>query len=216
MSFNVQNDLVLEVTMFSEHEEQLGVNVLHYVTSATSGIFPSTTLAAAFSGRFATTMKAWLTDGAFYKGVKLRTLTAVGGILPGPDFSSSGNGAGTGGGLLPRQLAGLIAKRINAQGPHARGRVFIPFPGADMMETGALSAAGRTNLEAIAVQLFGTIAAGFTLTAGGVSVYVTPLLKISGIANGTVLYSYTRSAEFATQRRRGFYGRPNRIPTELS
>jgi len=204
----------LEVTAYMSNAEQVGVNVLLYTVEAVTGVPDAELMADAISTRFATPYINWISDDCVYAGVKVRGLNVP--LGPAPVFSDTGANGGNGGAGLPRQLTGLLRKRANLQGPKGRGRTYLPFPGATSINGDALSAAGLTLAELIRTAIWNT-PGGFILTlAGGATVTLMLRIGTSALLQGTQIDVMTASTQFATQRRRGSFGRPNTLPSELT
>jgi len=209
----VAND-VLEHTIYTQADEQLGVNVCHYRVSGVTGLPTYEQLVTLMSARIASPYKDWLADGAGYAGCKLRLL--AGPTSPAPWFSTEDFGAGTAGDFTPRQLAGLIRKRVNFAGPKGRGRFYAAFAGDTMFNGPVVGAAGLTVLGEISDTLFNGAAPLTLVPAVGTTVTLVPGILLGGTGNiVTDLTSAAVSGEIATQKRRGFYGRPNSLPGEL-
>lgn len=203
----------IEVTIFCDDAEQIGVNVVHYEIASITSAPTYEGLATAFSAAVAGAYKPWLHDDAAYAGLKIRRILTL--LSPMPWFSSTDNGLGQSGTRVPRQLAGLIRKRINAAGPKGRGRLYAPFPGGDMVTGGGVSAAGIAQLGVIEDVLFNQ-GTNLTVVTGGGNVVLTPMMLARTPAPGfSPIIQTSISGEFATQKRRGFFGRPNALPAEL-
>jgi len=215
MAWTIANNDYLEVTIFCVQGEQVGVNVVHFQVGSIVGTFTAEELADEYSNYVAAAYKAWLSDTANFQGVKLR-LVGEEGIMPAPVYSAGGGGVGTGGALMPRQVAGLIRKRREAQGPSGRGRVYAPFPGLEDHDLGALSADGQTRLGAIRAVLFGN-PAPIALTPGASGACnFTPVMYTRASNTFSLVIRSEISSQFATQKRRGYFGRPNALPAELA
>lgn len=203
----------IEVTIYCDDSEQIGINVVHYEVASFTGTPTYETLATAFSAQVAAVYIPWLNDTASYAGLKIRKILTL--LPPMPWFSTQGTALGSGGDSLPRQLSGLIRKRINAQGPKGRGRFYASFPGADMHLLGNVSAAGIAQLGLIE-DVFFNQATNLSVSNGGGATVLTPMmLNRTPAPSFSPLHVTSVSGEFATQRRRGFFGRPNALPAEL-
>jgi len=213
MAWILANQDKIEVTYFCVASEQIGVNVVHYDVSAVVGTPTYEELADDLTTSVADDFKPWLSDNANYSGLKIRLVGET--PAPAPVYTAGGAGVGTGGATLPRQLAGLIRKRLDLAGPQGRGRMYVPFPGADMQENGAVSAAGQAQLGLIRAAVFGA-AGSIALTPGTGSCTLAPVLWNRATDSFSGLVSTQISPQFATQLRRGYFGRPNALPAELT
>lgn len=213
MSWNLIINEPVERTIFTKMGEQIGVNVVHYTVLAIAGTANSQTVVEQLDGLASIKYLAWLSEDATYLGTKLRSLSPT---PPLPSFGALNQANGGGGSALPRQLSGLIRKRADLQGPAGRGRVFIPFPGANMMEGSTLSAGGITKVNDIGVVLMGAPSDIVVGLGGGNTVTLRPVLRSGTPGLFRVIVQVQGSDEWATQRRRGFFGRPNSAPAELS
>lgn len=124
-------------------------------------------------------------------------------------------GAGTGGALpMPRQVSGIIGLLTAQAGRKYRGRLYIPFPTtADDIGSGLPIAAYIAKLGLIAAQWIGSRSIG----VGGNTTAVSPVIRhvppdVGPPLNPTPITGSTTPQKFATQRKRGSYGRPNVSP----
>jgi len=128
-------------------------------------------------------------------------------------------GAGTGGAdALPRQTAGLIGWRTPLGGRQYRGRMYLPFPATahdtgDGVPTAAyVTAATTLTSNWLTDNFFGS---------GGNSVQILPIIKhgptkgtppVPPVSPWTLITTGITNNKWATQRRRGAYGRVNNSP----
>ncbi len=107
---------------------------------------------------------------------------------------------------MGRQLCGMISWRTLFAGPANRGRTFFPFPCTDEDSVGGVpTIAYETILNNIATALAGPIAFG----AGGMAV-LGVYHRVSRTTSP--IDDWTIQRKFATQKRRGSYGRANVSP----
>jgi len=217
------NDLA-EIKIYALLRGQIGIFGCHYSVTAVAGGMTDADLAAAFNSEVDDLVKAWYCTEAVFKGIGVRI------VRPDQDsieeFNKTTAGAGTAGATLPTQLTGIITKRTNKGGPRYRGRMYPPFPGSNNMSTGQINAAGQTvlfNLKQFMLQ-------PGNLVVGAASATISPVVWGRAIAGNLVLdppilpqaevftpiTSMDPASEFATQRRRGFFGKVNSLPTELA
>lgn len=186
-----------------------GINSASLVAWSTTDLF-SALLAANWS-LFA---QAAVSANATYLGVK--TYYKPPGQPPRVDKDTVGNGAGTGGaGNLPTQVCGLVRWASAIGGPQGKGRDYMPFPW-----TAATSGTGHPTgaYQTACADLEGILLAGFVLPnvgGGGGTVFVRPCtIYDSGAPNflAEPMVSLSVADGFATQRRRGFFGKLNSSP----
>lgn len=214
MAWNLGNGDKVELTLYCRHTEQVAVNVFHYEVSGLVGTVTAQSVVNDLANRFAAGYTTWLANAASFAGAKLR-LVGEDGVLPAPVYSVAASPDGASGVSLPRQLCGLLQKRREAQGPKGRGRAYIPFPGEDMRAGPSLSAAGEGALTAIIALLWGTTGAFTIVPVVGQSATFTAVLWNRETNSFSFVIRYNHTSQFATQLRRGSYGRPNVLPSEL-
>jgi hypothetical protein len=111
---------------------------------------------------------------------------------------------------LPKQVCGLISKRGDVPGKHGRGRIYMPFP----MEVDS-APDGRPTPGYIAANAawaaLGLVVSTRSFAAGSV-VWIPVIYRRSNPALSSYILSSHASEFWATQRKRGDYGRPNAIP----
>ncbi len=213
----VQND-ILEARIFTfdpTTPTQLGVNVVRFRVSLVNGTGGTlTAMAASLDGVVAPLYKALLSSTVQYRGIMLQK------IWPFPrtfaEFSNGNNGTGSGAATqVPTQVCGLIKAQTAKAGRQFRGRIYIPFLG-----TGSVGANGNptapyvTALQNLAAAVYPS---SYGIIAGGNGFTMIPVIfhnkgygKPPTNLKGTDdVVSVVASPLFATQRRRGNYGRSN-------
>lgn len=127
---------------------------------------------------------------------------------------TGGAGTGNAGAIsLPRQTAGLISWNTGMAGPGGRGRTYMPFPAAADNETDGTPTASyltRLNLYAQAVLLIGDFNGGGRIA--GVSAVLLRRRSPPSTSLTVPLAGYELNDKWATQKRRGSFGRPNSSP----
>jgi len=189
--------------------EHAAVISWHYRVSAITGTGPTDAeFAAAADAQFATAMKACINNNAYYQGTQVFRLAPFI-SRPTPQFSSVGAGSGISGTpAMARQTAGLIAIYGANVGRSQRGRKYIPYPSA-------ISDQGDGTPTAAYQNLLITLRAAFTTFSvvnglGGTAtifagIYHRKLLSTTDVVLGIV------RGQWATQRRRSFFGVPRRL-----
>jgi len=202
------NDII-KAQLWSSDSEQASVNTFHYRVTAVTGIVPSLTdFLTVFDTTAAAPYKALLSNHATYNGAVAQIVFPLPLRVAEKTSVSAGAGGGAGAGL-PRQACGLISWTTPLAGPGGRGRTYIPFlSDADTELNGQASAAYKAL-----AGTFATAISVMTNVPGGAGSATVEL----GIRHGTTA-SFTAftggsvSGQFATQKRRGSFGRPNSSP----
>jgi len=208
--------LVLNATYackaWTQFAEQIGINTFHYRVITVGGGADTATieeLAAQFSTVVNADMKALMTTNASFIGVTVQRVSAAG---DAPVFNSSDAGAGTvAGDSLPRQATGLITWRTATAGAKGRGRTYTPFPSEAQNDAGSTpSAVYQANLATLATDLrdFQTVTSA-TMIANEIQLGIWSQVPVGTFRPVT---DYQIRGKWATQRRRGSYGRPNVSP----
>lgn len=205
---DVQVGDILEVSIYCTAANQVAINVLHYAVAAIGGaVMQYDDLPDRAYVHYEPSYRNWMSDAANFAGVGVRRLapdaktieyTSID-IVPGEQEAV----------CLPLQVAGLITFRSDTPGPAGRGRAYIPFaPVTAVEEAGAMVDDAKTRLEAVATGIgpsisWTAVASAWTLTLQQIIAPRIPSLYV-GVSAPTGLW--------ATQRRRGDYGRPNSLP----
>lgn len=191
--------------------DQVGLNVRHYRTNSETGTGATQVeIATALSPLFAPLYKALMTNTASFLGVTAQKIRPVPVQMRG-SFGGDG-GAGTAGvDPIPRQVAGLISHKTEFAGPGFRGRSYVPFPDENDNTLQGLPTAGYiTRLAALATEMSDQqviVGAAGTTTIDPV-VFRRVQNTFSFIVDPSVA-----SGRWATQRRRGSFGRLNPVLT---
>lgn len=200
---------IVEVRFFCQFGDQGSVNVRHYNTTTHSGNGPDLKLVAdEISGTIAPLLIGTISVEAHYRGTGVRV------VAPPPisleALSNAGAGQGTGAGIaLPRQVCGIVSLRSETGGRRARGRFYVPFPPTSQNQVGGIPTPGyMVNLASIGGFLVTTITVG---TAPNQATLV-PVVWSKKYASSYPLKTIVTPQMWATQRRRGSFGRPNTSP----
>ena len=204
------NDLYQQRTV-TYSNQQAGINIRYWkVDSFTGTEATPAQCATALDALVAPAYKPLLVASATYRGVGFRRITGVKTIQY---YTTANTGVGTvAGDQLPTQVSGLITFYSTTPGRSGRGRFYVAFPGeADNTATANAQATYVTRLTTL-----GNIFAISLVAPGtGGSTTLIPVLynrKTTGtiplFPGGTV---YPHST-WATQRKRGGYGKTNILP----
>ncbi len=200
----------LRQTIWTQKGNQAGLMVHHWRVSAVVAPAPTDQEAVAdLSTIIAPSIKGLLAAEASYLG---SILSVVFPANLAPVFSTVGAGVGTvAGEPLPTQVAGLITLRSAVAGRMGRGRKYVPFPGEADNVTGDGPTAGyvvRLNTLASNLTTQRTVA-----SLGGGSAVLIPVIFRRALPNlSNDVNAFTSRTKWATQRRRGAFGRPNVAP----
>lgn len=203
----VANIVRLRVVCYTSN--QVGINTAHYKVSAVAGAGLTDQAAAVLmDGDLAPLYRAAINNNARYRGVSLQILRPL--PVGAAAISTANDGAGVGpGDLMATQVSGIIGSRANQAGRANRGRVYIPFPSeSDNTSAGAPNPAYLATLDPIGNYLFTTRILG----VGPDQVTLQPCLWHRTSSTTTSILDYAVRSKWATQRRRGMYGRLNLPP----
>jgi hypothetical protein len=201
---------ILEARIVCTQAGQTSINVIHYRVQISVAPDPTTTEAsAAIDTLMAPLFKAIVSDQALYRGVGVKKIFPLPATSEGFTIVNAGPGTVTGD-LLPRQTCGLIKKQTGLAGRAFRGRLYTPFPGEDSSDVQSLpTVAYLAGLTSINTALVLTLAVA---GGGGGSWSIQPILWHRSSNTFNVLIPGLIRGGWATQRRRGFFGRPNDPP----
>src|SRR6185295_487266 len=199
---------ILEVKVFCMQGDQLGINVQHFDVVSLTGVPSLEATATDMETNLSVYYSNVLVEHARFRGITLAVVapSPIAGVIRNAhaiDGLVSGD-------ALPKQCAGIVSLRTATVGRTGRGRIYVPFPAeASCGADGQPLASYRTDLSIIGDyfvndQLIDQ-GSGDTVTIHG-SVY-------HRITTTSTLYAgYVIPIKFATQRKRGDYGRINTPP----
>lgn len=208
MALNVGDILRIKAACYSGN--QLGLMVSHVIIKAVStpAAFDPGQIARRISDVQHAAIKACLDDDAKYLGHSAKLIHPV---VSDEAFSTVNEGYGTAAGdALPRQVSGIFTLTTGFPGRANRGRQYVPFPSeADNPNTATPSPVYVTAVSTLGtlftVDLTATVV-GDTCTFGWI-IYRRANPGASPLVTGHIARN-----KWATQRRRGNYGRPNEVP----
>lgn len=180
------------------------------LTNLTSGTaFSSNQLTIDYDAAMLALYTPLLSADALYYGTQVYLMNPIG-LPPRPDSINANVTAGTGtGGLLPGQIAGLISLRSSTLGKIGAGRTYAPFPYVDANEAdGTPTNAYITSLAALGTFL----RSNFLVVDGAVTATFRPCLYRGGVDTPRFIEEQISRNAWATQRRRGDFGRLNAAP----
>lgn len=204
---NLGDILRLRVVCYTAN--QVGVNTVHYKVIAKAGAGQTDAqVAVAIDTTLEPRYKTILSVGARYRGCSIQRIAPGFPTLPATSFALDGPGLVLGD-MLAGQVSGIISSRTNLAGPKYRGRAYIPFPGeTDNAATGVPVAGYVTAIDDIADEFY----TNWALGAGADTLEIEPCIWHRSDGTTTPITSYLSRNVWATQRRRGAYGRMNLPP----
>lgn len=200
---------IIRVRAASYTANQQGINVVHFRVSSVNGssqtdLQVATALDTAMEGRY----KAALSAQARYRGISVQKIRPL--PVTFPQIVTANDGVGlVAGDLMSTQTSGIISSQTNLAGPGFRGRAYIPFPGEASNDVdGTPTAAYVSLIDDLGEMLYEAHPVG----AGPNDIVITPVLFHRATATFTDITGFVARDKWATQRRRGSYGKTNPTP----
>ncbi len=206
---NVVTGNIIQFRVWCLDSEQASVNTFNFTAGTlVGGPITVQNCVDAFNALIAPLYKPILTSVATYRGVQGRVINRL--PLETEDFTIASSGAGTGSATPnPRQVAGITTWVTGFAGPGHRGRTYWPFTPADADSApGEPSGAYKTNAGTLSL----AITSFASVTSGGSSIALQHGLKVKAGPLLIPISGYTVQPKWATQQRRGSYGRANTSP----
>ena len=214
--FVVNTDVALRV--WCSDNEQASVQTFWYHVAAV-GALPATDqdFADQFEPFIAVRFKGILHSLANYRGVQVQVFASLpnGRALNSVVFNNADAGGGTAGsGALPRQTCGLASFQTAFPGPSGRGRTYYPFPAiADDIGDGSPTAGYISRIGSLTADF----AVGIAVVGGARTATLVRIIRHRGTDRtpwvpGSPVAAQSVSNKWATQRRRGSFGRANVSP----
>lgn len=191
---------------------QLGENILYF--KRTDALVTSPTedkVLEAIDNAFAPVIRPLLATAAQYMGSSLQRLTPT--LSNRFTYSvNAGAGTGTAGDVMSTQTCGLITKLTDMGGKKNRGRMYVPFPSEGDSVLGVPSdgiGGYQARLATLAAQLISDVT---LLTGQTFAPWLCGYDEVVGLkvfAERGRITDYRRGPGWATQRKRGYYGKTN-------
>jgi hypothetical protein len=200
---------ILKFSVWCVDGGQAAVNAYYFNVVAVTGS-PATDQDAGdvFINNISASIKAIINANASFNGVVTQRVFPL--PLTADVFSVTGAGVGTGGSpALPKQCSGLVSWYTALAGRAKRGRSYIPFPSSTMDTGDGVPTAGYVTLLGTHSTAVNTSTA---VSVGGRGATLGQVLFHRATNTFDVITSKLPRAQWATQRRRGAYGRPNSSP----
>lgn len=209
----VGEKLEMRIYCWNNGAKQLGINTVRLrVASATpGGPIDSQELSESLSTSIAPMYKDLLDSSCEYLGLSLQDFPYR---LWYPEYSNASQGPGLiVGNDAPSQASGLVSFRTLYGKPSGRGRIYIPFP--SVTSNGADGLPIDDYVEDLQV-LGSYFSANITATTSTQAIVLVAIIANSTGSGPTKdIINGIGVKKWATQRRRGSYGRQNVVPTEL-
>jgi hypothetical protein len=196
--------------------DQVGINVRYFAVAALTGA-PATeqALLEKIDPLLAAVYKPGLVNSAEYIGTDMQDIT---GAPPYPIqvFTTANQGAGTGGAAtMGSQVSGIYSTVTAKTGKKFRGRAYIPFPAAAMSTTDAPPEM-TDAYQSILADIANLTTAATALIVGGSAYTLNWALchnpQAAGAKSLDITTGYKIGVAWATQKRRGDFGRTNAFP----
>jgi hypothetical protein len=204
---------IIQATFVCRFSEQIGLNVRHYrvfTQLGTGATLPE--MAAGFHAAVSGLYPPLLNSQATFEGVMISKIFPLPPSVPVASIPAGIPGVVTGD-ALPRQVAGLLRARTAFAGRSQRGRVYVPFPSeASSAFDGSPILAYLSALGELGGALFDSYTFG-TLPNQSI---ISPVIWHRMTSTFDLITSIAVATQWATQRRRGSFGRPNPILTSGS
>jgi hypothetical protein len=208
---------MLEVRTVCSNADQIAINVLHYRVTAVAGPGPGVTcadIAANLSNLVNAGYQVVMPASCAYRGTGVKNITP---FATQEFVSTASAGPGVAGGTeIPQQVSYLVNFKSIFSGRGFRGRIYPGFVSSVHVNTsGNMNALGLTAIQLLA----SVIPISRVITVGGDSttIQLVILRRVAGgvplppLSSVDVQTANARGA-FATQRRRGDFGRTNQAP----
>lgn len=204
----------LAVRIWCSSQEQASVNTLNYAVTAVGGASVTDQEIADYVQGVvvgAGGILPMLDNTATFDGIAVNFLNVR--PLPATALSTASPTSGTGGAIgNPRQATGLTAWLTDFAGPAFRGRTYWPFaPAADDFGGGVPSTTYLTAVASLAARLH-SFSPGTSPDIATLRLNIYHRAKAPNPAYMSLVVADTTRTKWATQKRRGSYGRPNVSP----
>jgi hypothetical protein len=204
---------IITMRVWTTQAEQAAVNTFHYLVVAVGGTGANLqTIADAFDTAISADWRSLVPSECEYKGAQ-----AYVDQVPLPNFAignAHAGGGGAAGVTQARQACGIITWITAFAGRAFRGRSYMPFPPTTDDQSGGIPT--NLYLAALSTMAGDLLAFGTAGTGGNTTTMQMVLLHKKNKAGVTpppsaITLGFPRP-RFATQKRRGSYGRANSSP----
>lgn len=210
-AFNFPIGSIVKCNMICQSSNQISVTSWKFQLQSLTGssFFTSTAFLTQVAGDLSILIPPLLANDALFYGLMLYLENPIG-PRPRPDTSGVLALNGTAGaGMLPTQTSGLISWYSDVLGKPGQGRSYIPFPAPASNDTnGTPTAAYGADLASLASYLANNIVIADPPATGTFNM----VLYAGGISTAFLIDDGVPRDAWATQRRRGSYGKANSLP----
>jgi hypothetical protein len=201
------NGSIIECVNTNGMQQQAGLMVRHYRVSAQTGTGGTLgQIATKLEQVLAPVTIPLLATLANHYGVLVRIVGIGPSSPPAWDTSLAAVGSAAGE-VLPKQTAGLISWITAFSGRGNKGRTYVPFP---VEASNTQAGVPDVNYQALLTNL-ASVYFSFQTTAGANNATLEPVLYHRALHTGSPLLGFAVRAKWATQRRRGDFGRINQL-----
>lgn len=205
---------IIQMRMVTTSQKQFAFNIRHFQVASLSAGGAQTLqgLLEAVDEVVAPRLRNLVSPEALYEGMGMRRLLSFIGPATLEVHTVARQGVGTSvGDVLPRQACGIATLYTIRPGRRYRGRIYLPFPGegdnsADGTPTSAYLARVRDLMDVLA----GTVVFVLPGAIGNVTLKPSILHRSAGTVDDVT--HYQERDRWATQRRRGDFGKLNADP----
>jgi len=204
---------VYQVTPVNYNPPQTALIRWYYQITSITGIVTDADAAATFDVALSPLFAAMMTNGAQYRGVLVQRVSPLPILVRQVGNSHPANGS-RGTTPAPGQLTGLIHWATDLAKQRGRGRSYLPFPDKSDITPSTAPSIGLLNAYAnLAAFVLGPVTVvGGVGTSSTWSLVLTHRAGKSPTPLPTGITAYQVEGAFATQRRRGSFGKPNVPP----
>lgn len=210
MANTLASNQVWQTRAYTVKNNQTAVNVRHWkVFTVTGSSVTDVDFAAAFEAQIAPHYKALMAQAATWAGLDVQKIDPL--PLSVPLFGNTIGGSGSiTGDAMPAQVCGLLSLRTNFGGKKFRGRIYLPFPGEDSSGTGGIPLPAYLAAAAVLKDDYIT---NLTIVGAAGSATLVPQIWHRLTRTSTDVVGGVVKGGWATQRRRGVFGKANAPPT---
>jgi hypothetical protein len=218
MGVIVAGDYVKVITCcHSTANTQISLNNFFMQALTVSGAWTEQDTASTLETAIAPFYKALMPSTVFWRGLSVQKVQIAPLGVPFPSVASAGAGTYASLVALPNQVSAIISLRTALAGRHYRGRIYPGLvPDGASNQDGQMTAAYQVVLQQLAAYLQAVIGlnAHTVNTTWRVQVrsFFPPVPPLPGNTVFNPVISCTGRTAFATQRRRGQFGRINVLP----
>lgn len=205
---------IYRIRAYSTYANQVGINRFYLRINITTPAFSEQNFLDSWGSAVLPLIATGMASDALVYGADMEDVTHS--TVPVGVNTVSGQTTGTGlAPALPGQVSGIVSLHGDFVGRSFQGRRYIPFPSIDSNDFAAGGLAARpTGAYLTAMGALGTEVSGLSVYVnGGQSATVqNGFFDERGHTNFRNIANSFTPDRWATQRRRGDYGRPNTVP----